>query len=202
MRLFWSTRSPFARKVVAAAHELGVAERIQLERVVVSLTAPNDAVMAHNPLGQIPTLLLPDGSALFDSTVILEWLDGQFGPNRLLPAAGAPRFAALRLQAIGDGIMENSIRRLGERMRGPLSSDVHARVNWMKIGAALDRLEAESASLDPVSAGSLAVACGIAHLDFRHGDQDWRASRPKLSAWHAEFCTRPSMRHTAYRDEH
>jgi glutathione S-transferase len=200
MRLFWSSRSPFARKVVAAAHELGIADRIALDRVVVSGTATNEAVMAHNPLGQIPTLLLPDGSALFDSAVIVEWLDRKFGPL-LLPAETAARFAVLRLQAIGDGIMENSVRRLGERARGPIGSAPHAAANWAKISAALDRLEREVSSLEAPSAGSVAIACALAHLDFRHGDQEWRAARPALADWHARFSARPSMQATAYRDE-
>ncbi len=202
MRLFWSSRSPFARKVVAAAHELGIADRIRLDRVVVSSTGTNEVVMTHNPLSQIPTLLLPDGTALFDSAVILEWLDLRFGPNRLLPADPAQRFAVLRLQALGDGLMENSIRCLGERMRGPLFSAAHDAAHRAKIASVLDCLEKEAADLHQATAGSLAIACGIAHLDFRHADQDWRAGRPRLAAWHEEFSSRPSMRATAYRDEH
>jgi glutathione S-transferase len=201
MKLFWSSRSPFARKVVAAAHELGIADRIALERVIVSGTATNEAVMAHNPLGQIPTLLLPDGSALFDSAVIVEWLDLHHGPHRLLPADPPARFAVLRLQAIGDGIMENSVRRLGERTRGPIGSAPHAAANWAKIAAALDRLEREVPGLETPSAGSVAIACALAHLDFRHGDGEWRAARPALAEWHARFSARPSMQATAYRDE-
>ena len=201
MKLFWSSRSPFARKVVAAAHELGVADRLQLERVVVSATEPNAAVMAHHPLSQIPTLVLPDGTALFDSAVIVEWLDLTFGPHRLLPADPAARFPVLRLQAMGDALMENSVRRLGERSRGPLYSAPHADACWLKIAGALDRLEQEAATLEAVTAGSLAIACGLAHLDFRHADQPWREGRPALAAWHEGFAARPSMRATAYRDE-
>jgi glutathione S-transferase len=200
MRLFWSSRSPFARKVVAAAHELGVADRLRLERVVVSQTAPNADVLARNPLGQIPTLILPDGSAVFDSAVILDWLDTRFGP-RLIPREGASRLSVLRLQAIGDGLMENSVRRLGERFRGPLASEPHAVAAWMKILRVLDHLEAEAESLG-ADAGGVAIACGLAHLDFRHGDQDWRAAHPRLAAWHAGFSERPSMQLTAYRDEY
>jgi glutathione S-transferase len=201
MRLFWSTRSPFARKVVVAAHELGVADRIVLERVVVSQTAPNGDVMAHNPLSQIPTLVLEDGTALFDSAVIVEWLDRRFGP-RLLPGEDAARFAALRLQALGDGLMENSVRRLGERSRGALFSEPHAAASAVRIGAVLDVLERQRGLLAGVEAGTLAVACGLAHLDFRHADLDWRSGRQRLADWHAGFSERPSMRLTAYRDEH
>jgi glutathione S-transferase len=202
MRLFWSSRSPFARKVVAAAHELGIAERIALDRVVVSATACQAQVMAHNPLSQIPTLLLADGTALFDSAVIVEWLDRHHGPHRLLPEEVGPRFAVLRLQALGDGIMENSVRRLGENLRGPLASAPHAAAHGLKIAAALDRLEPEVAGLEAVTAGSIAIGCALAHLDFRHAALAWRDGRPALAAWHARFSERPAMRATAYRDEH
>ena len=201
LTLFWSARSPFARKVMVAAHELGIAERIETVRVVVSGTAPNEAVLRHNPLGQIPTLLLEDGTALFDSAVILDFLDHAFGGQRLIPRDAARRFAVLRLQAIGDGIMENSVRRLGERSRGALGSAPHAEGHRLKIGRALDRVEQEVASLAGVDAGSIAVACGLGHLDFRFGDDDWRATRPCLAAWYAEFSARPSMQATAHRDE-
>ena len=201
MTLFWSSRSPFARKVVTAAHELGIAERITLERVVVSASDSNPQVAAHNPLSQIPTLLLEDGTALFDSAVILDWLDATHGPGRLLPADPARRFAVLRQQALGDGIMENSIKRLGERMRGPIASAPHAAANALKIGQALDRLEGEASELEAVTAGSIAIGCALAHLDFRHEDLNWREGRLQLAAWHARFSERPAMRATAFRDE-
>ena len=201
MKLFWSSRSPFARMVVAAAHELGIAERISLERVVVSGSAPNGDVLARNPLGQIPTLLLPDGSALFDSAVILEYLDLHHGPHRLLPASAEERLAVLRLQALGDGLMENSVRRLGERTRGPLGSERHAEGHRVKIGRTLDWLEAGVGQLASVNAGTLAIACGLGHLDFRFAEDGWREGRPRLDAWFATFSARPSMRATAHSDE-
>ncbi len=85
MKLYWSSRSPFVRKVMVAAHEVGVAGRIATERVVVSAAAPNAAVMAVNPLNKIPTLVLEDGTALFDSRVICEYLDTLHDGPRLFP---------------------------------------------------------------------------------------------------------------------
>jgi glutathione S-transferase len=200
MRLLWSSRSPFARKVVAAAHELGIAERIALDRVVVSQTTLNEAVLEQNPLGQIPTLMMPDGGTLFDSAVILDWLDHRFGP-RLLPREPEARYAVLRLQALGDGLMENSVRRLGETLRGELRSEAHAEGNRVKIGRALDHLEPQAAQLRP-DAGGIAIACALAHLDFRHADLEWRRRRPALADWQAAFSERPSMRLTAYSNDY
>lgn len=200
MKLFWSSRSPFVRKVMIAAHELGIADRIATERVVVSATAPHDGVMAHNPLSQIPTLVLPDGSALFDSAVIVEWLDARFGP-RLFPAETDARFAVLRRQALGDGLMENSVRRLGETLRGALRSEPHAAANAVKMHRVLDALEPDADRFG-IDAGTVAIASGLAHLDFRHADLDWRTGHPKLAAWHADFSRRPSMTLTAYSNEY
>ncbi len=200
MKLFWSSRSPFVRKVMIAAHELGVADRITTERVVVSATAPHDGVMAHNPLSQIPTLVLPDGSALFDSAVIFEWLDTEFGP-RLIPTEKAARFAVLRLQALGDGLMENSVRRLGEINRAALRSEPHVAAHGVKIARVLDALETQAKGFG-VDAGTIAIAAGLAHLDFRHADLEWRNGHPALAAWHADFSRRPSMTLTAYSNEY
>ncbi|PZW48643.1 glutathione S-transferase [Humitalea rosea] len=201
MKLFWSSRSPFARKVMVAAHELGIADQIAQERVVVSVAAPNDTVLHHNPLGQIPTLVLDDGTVFFDSAVILEVLDQRHGPL-LFPTDPAARFPVLRLQAIGDGLMENSVRRLGESTRGVLVSAPHVAAAVQKMSRTLDWLEAEAASLASLNAGSIAIACGLGHLDFRFGAEDWRPGRPALAAWHAGFAERASMRATAHRDEY
>ena len=114
MRLFWSSRSPFARKVMIAAHELGVAAEITTERVVVDAADPNRRVMHFNPLGRIPTLILGDGRVLHDSAVIIEYLNTRFA-GRLVPGSGRERWDALTLQALADGVMEADLRLLEER---------------------------------------------------------------------------------------
>ena len=148
MKLFWSSRSPFVRKVMVTAHELGLAEQIRTERVVVSAAAPNTDVMAANPLNKIPTLMLDDGSALYNSRVICEYLDTLHNGRRLFPAEANARFAALRRQALGDGLMEVIVLRLGEQGR-PLAnqSEKHLAAYRLKISATLDRLEREAGEL-------------------------------------------------------
>src|SRR5689334_18204129 len=74
LRLHWSPRSPFVRKVMIAAHELDLVDRIERVRTVVAMRQPNVALLSDNPLGKIPTLLLPDGTALFDSLTICDYL--------------------------------------------------------------------------------------------------------------------------------
>src|SRR5262249_34143415 len=105
MKLFWSSRSPFVRKVMIAAHELGLADRLELVPVVVALAHPNDAVMAHNPLNKIPTLLTDDGQTLFESGLICDYLDGLAGTPTLFPT-GPGRWPALRWHALGTGLLE------------------------------------------------------------------------------------------------
>jgi glutathione S-transferase len=194
--LYWSSRSPFARFVMVAAHELGLADRLALERVVVSARGTNPEVMAHNPLNKIPTLLPGDGAALFDSRVIVEYLDTCFGEGRLLPADPARRWPVLRLQALGTGLMELNVARLGEANRGALSSAEHAAAFRAKTVATLDLLEREALALQPLSAGSIAMAVALAHLDFRFAEDRWRDGRAALAEWFTRFNARPSMQAT------
>jgi glutathione S-transferase len=202
MKLMWSSRSPFVRKVMVAAHEMGVAGRIATERVVVAADKPNANVMAGNPLSKIPTLVLDDGTYLYDSRVICEYLDALHDGPRLFPAALAARWQALRRQALGDGLMEINVLRVTEQRRPKESqSEGHLAAMQLKTASVLDRLEGES--LDPAGRpdiGHIAVGCALAHLDFRFAADAWRTGRPKLGAWYAAFAERPSMRATEFVD--
>src|SRR5258705_12565709 len=142
MTLFWSSRSPFVRKVMVAAHETGLLERLKSKRVVVAANKTNPEVMAANPLNKIPTLLMADGTALYDSRVICEFFDGLHAGPALFPSEPSRRWRALRLQALGDGLMEVIILRLGEQNRPAASqSATHLASFRLKIAAALDHLE-------------------------------------------------------------
>jgi glutathione S-transferase len=202
MKLYWSSRSPFVRKVMVTAHELGLAGQIHAERVVVSAAAPNADVMAVNPLNKIPTLILEDGTALYDSRVICEYLDTLHQGPKLFPAEPGARFTALRRQALGDGLMEVIVLRLGEQGRPPANqSDKHLAAYRLKIAATLDRLEAEAGGLaETLGIGHVAIACALGHMDFRFAADNWRAGRGGLGRWYDEFAPRPSMQATQYVD--
>jgi glutathione S-transferase len=204
MKLLWSSRSPFVRKVVVVAHELGIADRIELQRVNVTASATNAEVMHFNPLNKIPTLLLDDGSVMIDSPVIAEYLDETYGKtngkSELFSRDPARRWQVRRLHVLGDGIMNFNIARLGEKARGEKASDASAAAFLAKTKATLDRLEQETEQLEPLSIGSIAIAVALAHLDFRFADDAWRGRRPRLAAWHARFAERPSMRATTPED--
>src|SRR5262245_27344228 len=144
MKLLWSSRSPFVRKVMVAAHETGLAHRICAERVVVAPNKPNAGVMELNPLNKIPTLVLGDGSVLYDSRVICEYFDALHDGPKLFPADTLTRWSVLRRQALGDGLMELSVLRLGEQNRAKeMQSESHLAAYRLKIASALDRIEIE-----------------------------------------------------------
>jgi len=193
VKLLWSSRSPFVRKVIVVAHELGIADRIALERVNVTARETNAEVMRFNRLNKIPTLLLDDGSVMIDSPVIAEYLDEAYGTGELFPRDPARRWPVRRLHALGDGIMNFNISRLGEKARGELASEAFAAAFQAKTKATLDMLEQETEGLAPLTIGSIAVAVALAHLDFRFAEDAWRDRRPKLAAWHARFSERRSM---------
>lgn len=180
-----SPPSPFGRKVKIAASVLGLAERIEV--VATDTTNADDPIRRLNPLGKIPTLQLEDGSTLFDSRVIVEYLDHLAGGGRLLPEEPAARFATLRMQALADGLMEAAVLQIYEmRFR-----DENARSQrWLdlqagKVDRALAALEAAPPSA-AVDAGTIAVACALGYLDLRF-DGGWRAGRPALAAWLEAF---------------
>lgn len=199
MKLYWSSRSPFARKVMIAAHELGLADRITTERVVVGADKPNAEVMRFNPLGKIPALVLDNGTVIHDSAVIVDYLDST-GGHKLIPATGPERWSALTLQALADGMMEAVLRWMEERNR-PEAERRLGHLNGMraKIDAALAQLEAAPPS--GVTVGTIALGSALAHLDFRFPEAPWRPDRPALTAWFEAFAARPSMRATAFVDQ-
>jgi glutathione S-transferase len=204
MKLWWSSRSPFVRKVMIAAHELGLEGRITLVPAKVHLARADTPVLADNPLGKIPTLITEDGGVLFDSPVICEYLDGLAGGGRLFPRDGAERFVALRRQALGDGLMELMILWLvecakpSERQWPDVLDACRA-----KFATVVDHLERDAAALaeGPFGIGHVSLAAALAYADFRFASEDWRRGRPALADWAALSSERPSVRATAFVDD-
>jgi glutathione S-transferase len=197
MKLHWSPRSPFVRKVMIAAYELGLADRITCVRTVVATTRPHIGLMEENPLSKIPTLVLDDGTVLYDSPVICEYLDSLHAGRKLIPADSKERTIALRRQALGDGFLDFLLLLRNERERAH-PSDVHLATFTTKREAALAALEREAQALvaSPFTVGHIAIGCALSYLDFRFGPEDWRAEHPRIAGWHREFAARPSVRAT------
>ena len=204
MKLHWSPRSPYVRKVMIAAHEMGLAERIECVRTVVSAFAPAEELFRDNPLNKLPTLVLDDGTSVYDSRVVCEHLDSLHDGRKLFPPGGPQRLSALRDQALGDGLLDVLMVRLIERLRPEAQRSPRiVSANERKTAAALDRLEADTAALDgrPFDIGHVAVGTALGYVDFRFASDAWREGRPRLAAWHAGFAERPSVRAVPLRDE-
>ena len=188
MKLYGNPLSPFARKCLVVAHARGIA----LETINV-LPLKDAGLRQVNPLGKIPALVLDDGTSVIDSRVICEYLD-RLGGGAFFPA-GADRWKALTLQALGDGIGDAAVSYsiLGREDPAP----VQARERQMAaLLAGLDALERTDFT-DPPTIGEVAVACTLGYVEFRQPDLDWKHSRPRLAAWYAKFCEHPSMKATA-----
>lgn len=180
--------SPFGRKVVVAAIERG----IEFEERFVDVFRPGELDL-YNPLRQIPTLVRPDGTAVFDSAVILAYLDTQHDGSPLVPADTA--WPAWTRAALADGLMEAVLQRTMERRR-PADRQDEATLRRLedRIGRSLAALESVAADLDPagVRGDTIAAACAVHYVDFRYG-RDWRARHGRLAAWADAFGDRPSM---------
>jgi glutathione S-transferase len=200
MTLYYSPTSPYVRKVMIAAHELGLAGQLELSTLSVTPTAPNDAYARQNPLMKVPALALGDGRTLIDSVVICEYLDALAGP-RLFPS-GEARWDALRLHALANGSIDAALL---ARYEGNLRPEQLRWAEWSrgqlaKVDHALDALDAESAGWrDTFHIGQIAVCCALGYLDFRFPDRPWRASRPRLARWWEAASRREAVQRTAPR---
>jgi glutathione S-transferase len=205
MKLYWSPRSPFVRKVMVAAHETGMADAIERMPVVIISTQPNDTLLAHNPLGQIPTLVTDDGEAVYDSAAICHYLDVVLGMGTLHPAAPRARLAAERRHALGDGLSTLLLNWLSERSRRQADqSAMRIAAAGKKLPYIFRALEAETTGSDPTAfdIGHVAMAAALGYLDFRFArDWNWRDRHPSLAAWWQAVQERPSMRATVHYDE-
>jgi glutathione S-transferase len=202
MKLHWSPRSPFVRKVMIVAQERGMTGRITCVRTVAATTKPHAELMKDNPLSKIPTLVLDDGTVLYDSPVICEYLDALDGTPKLFPREARPRMTALRRQALGDGFLDMMVTLRNERERAQ-PSEVNMASTALRKAAVLDSLEREAESLitTPFGIGHIAIGCALSYLDFRFADENWRKGHLHLANWHASFAARPSVRSTAPIDD-
>jgi glutathione S-transferase len=194
MKLLYQTHSPYARKVLVFAHEAGLADRLEVIHHETSPTLRNEQVFALNPLGKVPVLVCDDGTVLFDSGVICEYLDGLHDGRKLIPAAPRQRFAALRHQAIATGIADAGIAVRWEAERRPKA------LRWLpllegqlqKIIGACDFLEESIEEERDFDIGDIALATALSWIEFRNV-YAFQAGRPRLSSWYRRACLRASL---------
>lgn len=196
MTLFYSKTSPFVRKVIVLLHETGQLADIALQEVVLSPTSPDTGVNNANPAGKIPALRLADGTLLYDSRVILDYLDQQHGGPPLVPA-GQQRWTCLTLAALADAALDAAVLIRYETFLRPPEKRWDSWLNAQqdKIERALARLE-QAAMTDlqgPFDLASIGVACLLGYIDLRQPELGWRERYPQLALWYTEVSLRPSV---------
>ncbi len=195
MELYFSPFSPYVRKCLVSAMELGLDARITLLASQAHPVQRSRELIAKNPLGKVPTLITDDGKVLYDSRVICEYLD-DLASGSLFPRAGDARWQALTLQSLGDGMLDAALLARYEDVARPES------LRWgdWKTGQ-LDKAHTGLAALDTapqllrdrVDIGSITIGCAIWYLDLRFAELGWRNRYPQVAAWYANFSQRPSM---------
>ncbi len=196
MKILFSPFSPYVRKCLVAARELGLDDRIEL---LPSQAHPIDrdrTIIKDNPLGKVPTFFTDDGMVLYDSRVICEYLD-DMADGPLFPVAGRPRWQALTLQSLGDGILDAALLARYEEAIRPEP------LRWPEWKAGqLDKIETSLAALDADVArlakavpdiGTISVACALWYLDLRFADIGWRERHAALAGWYAGASRRESF---------
>ncbi|MEC9368802.1 MAG: glutathione S-transferase [Pseudomonadota bacterium] len=183
-----SPASPYGRKCKMSAIVLGVMDKIEV--VKADTRDANDSIRKQNPLGKIPALILDDGTVLFDSPVICEYLDSLAGGGKILPKTGAARWKALRLEALADGILDAALLQVYEKRYRPenIQHKPWVEMQQDKVQRALDHLEASvPAKVKGLpDIGQITLACALGYLDFRF-EGKWRAAHPKLVGWLSDY---------------
>lgn len=199
LTLYHSHTSPYVRKVMVLAHEAGLMDQITVvENASGTPLDPGATPIAANPLGKVPTLTRGDGSALYDSRVICQYLDARAGSG--FYPDGARKWDALVLEATADGILDAALLMVYEARLRPeeIRFAPFVEGQWAKVTRTLDVLEDRWMAYlaGPMCMGQIALACSLGYLDLRFSDRDWRAPRPALASWHARIAARDSLRAT------
>ena len=185
-----SPPSPFGRKVKLALGILGLENEVTIEKA--DPTDVADSLRQQNPLGKIPALITEDGVVLYDSPVILEYLDARAGSGKIIPTDPKARIAALTLQALCDGILDAGILLVYEGRWRPPEMAVQKWVDHQrgKVERALAVLEAAPPTLDAIpNVGQITLACALGYGDLRF-EGKWRAGHPKLVKWLDAFAAK------------
>ncbi len=180
--------------------ELGLEERIELVPTMVSPGKANPEFSGRfNPLRKIPALTLADGTTLFDSTVVCEYLDHLDGAARMFPRAGAKRWEVLTAHSLANGLMDASVLLRYEQTMRPNTDEAveWGEDLWEKIERGLAWFEERAAPAEErINIADIALACLLGYLDFRFDQHQWRSMSPKLAQWHSVIAERPSYRNT------
>ena len=197
MKLHYSATSPYVRKVMVCALIRGIAGL--LDKQTANPHQSPAELLADNPLSKVPALVTKDGTAIYDSPVICEYLDSVGDGPKMFPPAGPARWKALRQEALGDGILDAPQPRRREiALPQDEGRQTYIALQQGKVKAALAVLEAEADSLGMLTnIGEITIACALGYMDFRYANEPWRPRHPKLEAWYAKVSAMPAMAQTA-----
>ncbi len=198
MKIYYSQTSPYVRKCLVAAHHLGLLGRIEKLPSAAHPVNRDQSIIPHNPLGKVPTFIADDGTVLYDSRVVCEYLN-DLAKGSLFPTTAAARWRALTDQALADGILdaallvryEVTVRDEGRRSPGWIDGQMD------KIRTGLARFETTiGTDVGRLDIGTIALACALGYLDFRFADLGWRKSNPNLARWYEAVAATPAMQAT------
>ncbi len=197
MKLCYSATSPFVRKVVVTAKELGLYDQIETHGG--DMSDIFKGINPSNPLGKVPSLEIEGGDVLFDSTVICVYLDGLSKKANLFPESNLDRARVMTLHAMANGMTDASYQR---RMDSAAMPEGEGSPSWnarlrVAVENTLDELEKRVDEFkSDLNIATIAIGCALGYHDFRFSAENWREGRPNLTAWYEEFSSRPSMQET------
>ena len=183
MKLLLRGPSPFGRKGTFAIAHLGLSDRVD-----VGVPDDEESLRKLNPLAKVPALIIEDGTALFDSRVILEYLDMLAGGDKIIPVETGARFGALREAALADGILEGALLVTYEGRYRPDQTPYEPWLDFQrgKVGRGLAAMADAPPAITPLTVGGIGLACALEYIDFRE-QYDWRPEFPALAAWLDDF---------------
>lgn len=203
MRLFTTPASPWVRKCIVSAIELGIDAKIERIPTLWPHTWATETVdfaaefIAATPVGRIPALVTDEGLHLADSGAICDYFNAELGNHRLMPAGGHRRWMMQSIISIANGLIESQVSRRAEALRKPAerSEDYieKMRAREHRCYRAIEPLVAEFK--EDVDLAQISVAVGCSYHDFRF-KEDWRSANPQLTRWFERFIQRPSMQAT------
>ena len=204
LKLFYSDRSPYVRKVMVTLHEVNLFENVEIVSVRTNPLGVVEDLVDVSPLGKIPTLILPDGTTIFDSRVICSYLNS-IGKSDLYLAKENLKWSIKTAEANFDGILDAALLMVYEhRYRQDIYQNAEWLENlWKKIERTLDFYNNSSSKIlsGSLNMGQISLGCALGYLDYRHNNRNWRAKNQYLRDWFAEFSERLSMRNTIPRSE-